>query len=91
MLAGLAPLHAERLAARGGPADVAADPGLFYDTSSYGPRAWAAMAAVVGPDQLVFGSDRPVVDAVPPDDGGGLDPDGLVRANVARLLTGASA
>ena len=60
MLAGLAPLHEERLASRGrhcGPAD----PLAFYDTSSYGPRAIAAMAAAVGEDALVFGSDRPVV------------------------------
>jgi hypothetical protein len=62
MLAGLAPLHAERLALRGGPAEAINDPDLFYDTSSYGPRAIAAMAGVVGVDQLVTGSDRPVVD-----------------------------
>jgi hypothetical protein len=62
MLAGLAPLHGERLAVRGGPPGAALDPGLFYDTSSYGPRAIAAMAGVVGLDQIVTGSDRPVVD-----------------------------
>jgi len=62
MLAGLAPLHAERLALRGGPAGAINDPNIFYDTSSYGPRAIAAMAGVVGLDQLVTGTDRPVVD-----------------------------
>jgi hypothetical protein len=62
MLAGLAPLHVERLALRGGPADAVNNPNIFYDTSSYGPRAIAAMAGVVGLDQLVTGSDRPVVD-----------------------------
>src|SRR3954466_11804208 len=62
MLAGLAPLHAERLAVRGGPAEAVNNPNFFYDTSSYGPRAIAAMAGVVGLDQLVTGSDRPVVD-----------------------------
>src|SRR4051794_7778471 len=63
MLAGLAPLHVERLAARGGAfaGDAAIDPGVFYDTSSYGPRAIAAMAGVVALDQLVTGSARPVV------------------------------
>jgi hypothetical protein len=91
MLAGLAPLHGERLAARGGPAGSARDPRLFYDTSSYGPRAWEAMAAAVGPDQLVFGSDRPVVDAVPPGAGQWPGGDALVRANVARLLDGGAA
>jgi 6-methylsalicylate decarboxylase len=91
MLAGLAPLHAERLALRGGPADAALDPDLFYDTSSYGPRAIAAMAGVVGLDQLVTGTDRPVVD--PP-----LRPPLGARAaavtattNVHRLLVGRSA
>jgi 6-methylsalicylate decarboxylase len=91
MLAGLAPLHAERLALRGGPADAAADPGIFYDTSSYGPRAIAAMAGAVGVDQLVTGSDRPVVDPPlhPPlgRDAGVL----MSTTNVHRLLHGRSA
>jgi hypothetical protein len=63
MLAGLAPLHAGRLALRGGPAAACLDPDLFYDTSSYSDRAIAAMAAEVGAEQLVLGSDRPVVGA----------------------------
>jgi 6-methylsalicylate decarboxylase len=62
MLAGLAPLHAERLRARGGPTPRLADPLLFYDTSSYGPSAVRAVAAAVGPQQLLYGSDRPVID-----------------------------
>ncbi|HET6506538.1 MAG TPA: hypothetical protein VFG42_07105 [Baekduia sp.] len=86
MLAGLAPLHAERLALRGGPAAAINDPNLFYDTSSYGPRAIAAMAGVVGVDQLVTGSDRPVVDPplVPPL---GAPAEALMTTtNVQRLL-----
>jgi 6-methylsalicylate decarboxylase len=73
MLAGLAPLHAERLSARGGPGHLAPDPLLFYETSSYGPRAIAAVESVVGARQLLYGSDRPVLD--PPRDAraGGLD------------------
>ena len=62
MLGGLAPLHAERLAARGGPGIAPADPLTFYETSSYGPAATAALAALVGTEQLLYGSDRPVVD-----------------------------
>jgi hypothetical protein len=62
MLAGLAPLHAERLIARGGPREREHDPLIFYDTSSYGPRAVGAMAQAVGVEQLLYGSDRPVVD-----------------------------
>jgi 6-methylsalicylate decarboxylase len=76
-LAGLAPLHHERAAARGGPTPPDQ---VFYDTSSYGPEAVAPMARVVGPDRLVFGSDLPVVDATAPDD------DALLRDNPARLL-----
>ncbi|HXA53701.1 MAG TPA: amidohydrolase family protein, partial [Solirubrobacteraceae bacterium] len=62
MLAGLAPLHAERLRARGGPRLCLADPLLFYDTSSYGRSAVSMVAATVGAGQLLYGSDRPVVE-----------------------------
>ena len=62
LLAGLAPLQAERTAARGGPPREAAvhDELCFYDTSSYGPPAVSAMATVVGIGQLVHGTDHPV-------------------------------
>jgi len=66
MLAGGAPLQLERFAARGGTAPAEPDPLVFYDTSSYGPRMLEAMAGAVGVSQLVYGSDRPVVDAGPP-------------------------
>jgi predicted TIM-barrel fold metal-dependent hydrolase len=62
MLAGLAPLHTERLYSRGGPSPCLVDPLLFYDTSSYGPAAVRTLAAVVGAEQLLYGSDRPVVE-----------------------------
>ncbi len=83
LLAGLAPLHAERRVARGGPEDTPNET-LFYDTSSYGSRAIAQVAQVVGPGALVHGSDRPVVD--PPN--AVVDPDATVttRGNPARLL-----
>jgi hypothetical protein len=58
LLAGLAPLHAERVERRGGPKHR--DPLCFYDTASYGPRAVRAMATAVGIGQLVHGSDYPV-------------------------------
>ena len=64
MLAGLAPLHAERLAARGGPSEAIHDPLTAFDTSSYGPKAIDAMLRVVGVDRLLYGSDRPVIDPV---------------------------
>jgi 6-methylsalicylate decarboxylase len=62
MLAGGAPLQGERLASRGGPAIDVRDPLTFYDTSSYGPGLVGAMADWVGSGQLVYGSDRPVID-----------------------------
>jgi len=84
MLAGCAPLHLERLTARGGPIAAARDRLLFYDTSSYGPAAIDAMVATVGIEQLVHGSDRPVVaPALPP---AGAWWDALVQRNPARLL-----
>ncbi|HEX3040560.1 MAG TPA: hypothetical protein VHP56_00515 [Solirubrobacterales bacterium] len=66
MLAGGAPLQLERFVARGGTAPLAPDPAVFYDTSSYGTRMLEAMAGAVGVEQLVYGSDRPVVDAAAP-------------------------
>jgi predicted TIM-barrel fold metal-dependent hydrolase len=65
MLAGGAPLLSERLQARGGPVVDLHDPLVFYDTSSYGPAAVEAMARRVGSEQLVYGSDRPVVEPTP--------------------------
>jgi predicted TIM-barrel fold metal-dependent hydrolase len=64
MLAGGAPLHAERLVARGGPRVDLRDPQTYYDTSSYGPMIVESMARWVGSAQLVYGSDRPVIEPV---------------------------
>jgi predicted TIM-barrel fold metal-dependent hydrolase len=81
MLAGGAPLHAERLAARGGPPVDLRDPLTFYETSSYGPAAIDAIARRVGNGQLVYGSDRPVVEPTR------TEWDALLTANAARFLT----
>jgi predicted TIM-barrel fold metal-dependent hydrolase len=62
MLAGGAPLLWERIGSRGGPEVQLADPLVFYDTSSYGPVAIEMTAARVGSQQLLYGSDRPVVE-----------------------------
>jgi predicted TIM-barrel fold metal-dependent hydrolase len=80
MLAGCAPLLSERLSARGGPAAQLHDPLVFYDTSSYGPAAIETMARLVGADQLVYGSDRPVVE--PALNGR----EAILKSNAARLL-----
>jgi predicted TIM-barrel fold metal-dependent hydrolase len=80
MLAGGAPLLSERLGARGGPPVDLGDPFVFYDTSSYGPVALEAMARRVGADQLVYGSDRPVVEPI------ATGREALLTANGARLI-----
>ena len=64
MLAGGAPLLSERLQARSGPGIELDDPRTFYETSSYGHAAVRAMVCRVGERQLVFGSDRPVIEPV---------------------------
>jgi hypothetical protein len=86
MLAGLAPLQHERLASRGCPTAHLLDELTFYDTSSYGPATVERVAEIVGAQQLLYGSDRPVVD---PGDVGmpaGLDWEQLA-ADTDRALT----
>jgi len=56
--AGLAPVHHERYATRGG-ATEAVDPLVHVDTSSYGPQGLDALVRALGIDALVLGSDRP--------------------------------
>jgi hypothetical protein len=80
MLAGGAPLLSERLTTRGGPLVDVHDPHTFYDTSSYGPVAVEAMARRVGHTQLVYGSDRPVIEPML------TGHDALLRRNAAALL-----
>ncbi len=64
MLAGGAPLQSERLSARGGPIVDLRDPLVFYETSSYGPATIELLARLVGERQLLYGSDRPVIEPV---------------------------
>ncbi|WP_328538370.1 amidohydrolase [Streptomyces sp. NBC_00344] len=106
-LAGLAPLHGERLAARGGGRGLV-DRDVFYETSSYGTRAVDALARTVGIDTIVAGSDRPYarpgarppsadtgratpLAPVTPDLGGDAAARALHTANPDRLLKGATA
>jgi hypothetical protein len=90
-LAGLAPLHGERLAAGGGTGPLTrdvVDSRMFVDTSSYGGRAVDSVLRVLGVDVLVFGSDRPY--ARPSSDLGlGEAAYHAIRVtNTARLLRG---
>jgi hypothetical protein len=84
MLAGLAPLHSERLAARAG-LRTAVDDGVFLDVSSYGTRAIDATIRALGIDALVNGSDAPYAAPVSAE----LSPAALVAihsSNPLRLL-----
>jgi 6-methylsalicylate decarboxylase len=83
MLAGLAPLHRERMIRRGGA--EAAMPEVFLDTSSYGPRAIDAVIRALGVDSLVYGSDRPVVAPAAPNLGEAVRV-AMVSRNPGRLL-----
>jgi predicted TIM-barrel fold metal-dependent hydrolase len=84
MLAGGAPLHAERLTARGGPG--VQDPLSYYDVSSYGPRAIDAMVRVVGIEPLVYGTDRPVVEPASLAALGEAAQEAITALNPSRLL-----
>ena len=88
-LAGLAPLHHERLATRGG-ALGRIDPAVYYETSSYGTRAIDATVRVTGVDALVHGSDRPYAEPTDPGLGEAFS-HALFVANPQRLLTGFTA
>jgi hypothetical protein len=84
--AGLAPVHHERYAARGG-GSVAADPNTFVDTSSYGPRGLDALIRVLGIDTIVMGSDRPYAEYTDPELGSAAS-HALRVVNPRRLLEG---
>lgn len=60
ILAGGGPIQLERLASRG--VEAGLHPNLFFDTASYGPRALRLCIETLGVEQLVFGTDAPVVD-----------------------------
>jgi hypothetical protein len=62
LLAGGAPFQLERLAARGGDAQLAASANTHFEPSSYGPRALKLCLDSFGAERLVFGSDSPVLD-----------------------------
>ena len=86
-LAGLAPLHGERLAARGGGRGEI-DFDVFYETSSYGTRAVDALVRAVGIDVVVNGSDRPYAPPVVPDLGADAAIHALRTVNHAPPLHG---
>jgi 6-methylsalicylate decarboxylase len=62
ILAGGGPFQLERLGCRGGDPAALSHRNLYFDTASYGPRALRLCVEAIGAEQLVFGSDAPVVD-----------------------------
>ncbi len=62
ILAGGAPVQLERLASRGVDVRTVLHPNVFFDTSSYGRRALEVCIETFGVEQLVHGSDAPVID-----------------------------
>jgi hypothetical protein len=88
-LAGLGPVHGERLAARGGASPLArgvVDSRMFVETSSYGSRAVDAVLRVLGVDMVVFGSDRPYAQPHPDLGLGDAARHAIRVTNPARLL-----
>jgi hypothetical protein len=86
MLAGLAPLHDDRLRGRGGPG-FAPDGATYLEVSSYGPDVVAMVERIVGEAAIVFGSDAPVVDARQPDHSSAA----RARTITAQLIEGVAA
>jgi hypothetical protein len=84
ILAGLAPLHSERFAARSGERSVV-DDRCFLEISSYGTRAVDAVVRTLGIDVLVNGSDRPYAEPVLPELGEAVM-HALRNSNPDRLL-----
>lgn len=62
ILAGGGPIQLERLASRGVDVRSVLHRNLFFDTASYGRRALELCIETFGVEQLVFGTDAPVVD-----------------------------
>ena len=62
ILAGGGPVQLERLASRGVDVRSTLHRNVFFDTASYGRRALELCIETFGVEQLVFGSDAPVVD-----------------------------
>lgn len=65
ILAGGGPFQLERLASRGVDVRSNLHPNVFFDTASYGRRALELCIETFGIEQLVYGSDLPVVDPEP--------------------------
>jgi hypothetical protein len=90
ILAGGAPIQLERLASRGVDTRTVLHENVFFDTASYAERALELALATFGVSQIVYGSDRPVIDSQPTlravRSFGQAVADAVCRDNPARLL-----
>lgn len=62
ILAGGAPFQHERLALRGVDVRGTLDPGVYFDSATYGRRAIELCIETFGVERIVYGSDTPVVE-----------------------------
>ena len=65
ILAGGAPFQLERLASRGIDVRSLLHSNVYFDTASYGRRALELCVETFGVEQIVYGSDAPVIDPEP--------------------------
>ena len=65
LLGGGLAVQVERLASREGEAEDLLRPSLYFETSSYGPRALELALATHGQTQILYGSDVPIADSRP--------------------------
>ena len=65
ILAGGGPFQLERLGSRGIDTRSVLYPNVFFDTASYGRRALELCVESFGVEQIVYGSDLPVIDPEP--------------------------
>jgi hypothetical protein len=86
-LAGLGPLHGERVRARGGARGGTVDPFTYVETSSYGTQGVDAVIRVLGIDVVCHGTDRPYSGPVPLGFGDAAE-HAIRTANPTRLLAG---
>jgi hypothetical protein len=84
---GLAPLHLERFAARGGGRGVV-DRNAFVETSSYGRQAVDGLIRALGIDVIALGSDRPYAEPFLDPHLGDAAHHALRVVNPTRLLEG---
>lgn len=90
ILAGGATMQLERLVSRGVDTRTVLYPNVYFETASYGRHALELCLAIHGVTQILYGSDRPVIDGGTTLDAlrefGDAVADAVLRDNPTRLL-----